>query len=68
VRRLLASLSQILVHDQLREIDEKTRRLAPAAVESATYLGGEVYALDRRVGAIEREVAELRRLAEPDRT
>jgi hypothetical protein len=64
VRRVLGSLFQIVFHDQLRDIKAQTQRLGSASVESATYLGSEVRALDQRLEAIERELAELRGLLE----
>jgi hypothetical protein len=64
VRRVLGSVFQIVFHDQLREIKGQTQRLGSASVESATYLSSEVRALDQRLEAIERELAELRALLE----
>jgi hypothetical protein len=64
VRRILGSAFQIVFHDQLRDIKGQTQRLGSASVESATYLGSEVRALDQRLEAIERELAELRALLE----
>jgi hypothetical protein len=66
VRRVLGSLFQIVFHDQLRDIKRQTQRLGSASVESATYLGSEVRALDQRLESIERELAELRALLERD--
>jgi len=64
VRRVLASLFQIVFNDRLRDISQKTDRLGSASVESVTYLGGEVHALDQRLEAIERELAALRKMLE----
>lgn len=64
VRRVLASVFQIVFKDRLRDISEKTDRLGSASVESVTYLGGEVRALDARLAKIERELASLRELLE----
>jgi hypothetical protein len=64
VRRVLASIFQIVFKDRLRDISEKTDRLGSASVESVTYLGGEVRALDARLAKIERELASLRELLE----
>lgn len=64
VRRLLASIYQVAFRDRLRAIDEKTDRLGSASVESVTYLGGEVQALDQRLAKIEAELAALRELLE----
>ena len=64
VRRVLASIFQVVFNDRLRDISQKTDRLGSASVESVTYLGGEVRALDQRLDRIERELAELRKLLE----
>jgi hypothetical protein len=64
VRRVLASLFQIVFNDRLRDISQKTDRLGSASVESVTYLGGEVRALDARLARIERELVALRELLE----
>ena len=64
VRRVLASIFQIVFRDRLRDIDEKTDRLGSASVESVTYLGSEVRALDQRLARIEGELAALRELLE----
>jgi hypothetical protein len=64
VRRVLASIFQIVFRDRLRDLNEKTDRLGSASVESVTYLGSEVHALERRLDAIERELAAVRELLE----
>lgn len=64
VRRVLASIFQIVFRDRLRDIDEQTERLGAASVESVTYLGSEVRALDQRLAKIERELVALRELLE----
>lgn len=64
LRRVLASIFQVVFRDQLRDIKEKTDRLGSASVESVTYLGGEVRALDERLAKIERELAGLRKVLE----
>lgn len=64
IRRVLASIFQVVFRDQLRDIREKTDRLGSASVESVTYLGGEVRALDQRLAKIERDLAALRELLE----
>jgi len=64
VRRVLASIFQVVFNDRLRDISQKTDRLGSASVESVTYLGGEVRALDQRLAKIERELAALRELLE----
>jgi hypothetical protein len=64
VRRALASVYQVAFRDRLRAIDEKTDRLGSASVESVTYLGSEVRALDQRLAKIEKDLAALRELLE----
>jgi hypothetical protein len=64
VRRVLASIFQVVFNDRLRDISQKTDRLSSASVESVTYLGSEVRALDQRLARIERELAALRELLE----
>jgi hypothetical protein len=64
VRRILGSVYQVVFRDRLRHIDQQTARLGAASVESVTYLGAEVRALDQRLAAIERELAALRELLE----
>jgi hypothetical protein len=64
VRRVLAGVFQVVFNDRLRDISQKTDRLGSASVESVTYLGGEVHALDQRLAAIERELAILREMLE----
>jgi hypothetical protein len=64
VRRVLAGIFQVIFNDRLRDISQKTDRLGSASVESVTYLGSEVHALDQRLQAIERELAALRDLLE----
>jgi predicted nucleic acid-binding Zn-ribbon protein len=64
LRRLLGTINQVVFRDRLRDIDRQTERLGSASVEAVTHLGGEVRALDQRLAAIERELAELRKLLE----
>lgn len=64
LRRVAGSLFQIVFHDQLGDLRRQTQRLGSASVESSTYLGSEVRALDQRLAAIERELGELRALLE----
>ena len=61
---MLGSVFQLVFHDQLGDIKRQTQRLGSASVESATYLGSEVRALDQRLEAIEGELAALRELLE----
>jgi hypothetical protein len=64
VRRVLASVFQVVFHDRLRDISQKTDRLGSASVESVTYLGGEVRSLEARLTQIERELVAIRQLLE----
>lgn len=64
LRRVLGSVYQVVFRDQLSSIRQQTERLGAASVESVTYLGAEVRALDQRLAAIERELAALRALLE----
>ncbi len=64
VRRVLGSVYQVVFRDQLGAISRQTERLGSASVESVTFLGSEVRALDKRLEAIERELAALRELLE----
>jgi hypothetical protein len=64
LRRVAGSVFQIVFHDQIGDLRRQTQRLGSASVESTTYLGGEVRALDERLQAIERELAALRELLE----
>jgi hypothetical protein len=64
LRRVAGSMFQIVFHDQIGDLQRQTQRLGSASVESATYLGSEVRALDERLSAIERELAALRELLE----
>jgi hypothetical protein len=64
LRRVVGSLLQLVVRDQLSDIRYQTQRLGSASVESVTYLGGELRALDARLSKIEEELAALRDLLE----
>jgi hypothetical protein len=64
VRRVLASVFQIVFNDRLRDLSQKTDRLGSASVESVTYLGSEVRALEERLSRIERDLAAVRQLLE----
>jgi hypothetical protein len=64
IRRVLASIFQVVFNDRLRDISQKTDRLGSASVESVTHLGSEVRALDQRLAKIEGELTALRELLE----
>ena len=62
MRRAFGGLLQLTLHDQLGDLSRKTDRLGSASVESVTYLGNELRALDERLSRIEGELASLREL------
>jgi hypothetical protein len=64
IRRALSTLNQVVFRDRLQHIDQQTERLGSASVEAVTHLGSEVRALDKRLAAIERDLAALRELLE----
>jgi hypothetical protein len=67
VRGVLGRVVQPLFQDQLRAVRRQTENLGTSSVESATYLGVELQALDRRLSKIEADVARLRELVEAER-
>ncbi len=64
LRRALGSVFQLVAHDQLGDLSRQTQRLSSASVESVTYLGSELRALDQRLSRMEDEIAALRALLE----
>ena len=62
MRRAVGGLLQLVVHDQLGDLSERTERLGSASVEAVTYLGDELRAFDERLSRIESELAALREL------
>ena len=60
VRRAFGGILTLLLHGQLRDLNRQTQRLGAASVESMTYVGGELHALDERLSRIEEELAALR--------
>jgi hypothetical protein len=64
LRGLIGNLIQFTQRSQLEELGDQTRRLGSASVESATYVSGELRALDQRLSRIEAELADLRGLLE----
>jgi hypothetical protein len=64
IRRLTGSLFGLVLNDQLGDLSRQTQRLGSASVESVTYVGTELRALDERLKAIEHELAALRGLIE----
>jgi hypothetical protein len=61
-RRAFGGILQITLHDQLGDLSRQTQRLGSASVESLSYLGSELRALDERLSRIEEELAALRAL------
>jgi uncharacterized coiled-coil DUF342 family protein len=60
LRRAFGGLLTLLLHGQLRDLNRQTQRLGAASVESITYVGGELQALDERLSRIEEELAAVR--------
>jgi hypothetical protein len=63
LRRGLGRIFQAFFRDEIKDLNRQAERLGSASVESATYLGVELQALDRRLARIEDDVASLRELA-----
>jgi hypothetical protein len=64
LRRAFGSFVTLVLHDQIGDLGRQTERLGSATVESVTYVGGELQALDERLTAIEEELAAIRSLLE----
>ena len=62
LRRAFGSLVTLVLHDQIGDLSRQTERLGSATVESVTYVGGELKALEERLSAIEEELAAIRSL------
>lgn len=62
LRRGFGSLVTLVLHDQMGDLSRQTQRLGSATVESVTYVGGELKALEERLSAIEEELAAIRAL------
>jgi uncharacterized coiled-coil DUF342 family protein len=60
LRRAFGGVLTLLLHGQLRDLNRQTQRLGAASVESMTYVGGELQALDERLSRIEEELAAVR--------
>jgi len=60
VRRAFGGALTLILHGQLRDLNRQTQRLGAASVESITYVGGELQALDERLSRIEKELAAVR--------
>jgi hypothetical protein len=64
LRRAFGSLVTLVLHDQMGDLSRQTERLGSATVESVTYVGGELKALEERLSAIEEELASIRAMLE----
>ena len=60
LRRAFGGVVTLVLHDQIGDLSRQTQRLGSASVESVTYLGGELKALDERLTRIEEELAAIR--------
>jgi uncharacterized coiled-coil DUF342 family protein len=60
LRRTFGGVLTLFLHGQLRDLNRQTQRLGAASVESMTYVGGELQALDERLSRIEEELAAVR--------
>ena len=60
LRSVFGGLFAIVLRGQLRDLNRQTQRLGAASVESMTYVGGELQALDERLSRIEEELAAVR--------
>jgi hypothetical protein len=63
-RRIFGGVVELTLHDQLGDLSRQTQRLGSASVESVTYVGTELRALDERLSRIEKELATLREAIE----
>jgi hypothetical protein len=68
LRRAFGSFVTLVLHDQMGDLSRQTERLGSATVESVTYVGGELKALEARLSAIEEELASIREMLEPSAT
>ena len=64
LRRAFGSFVTLVLHDQIGDLSRQTQRLGSATVESVTYVGGELKALEERLSAIEEELARIREMLE----
>jgi hypothetical protein len=64
LRRAFGGFVTLVLHDQIGDLSRQTERLGSATVESVTYVGGELKALEERLSAIEEELAAIRALLE----
>jgi hypothetical protein len=62
MRRAFGGLAYIVLHDQLGELSRQTQRIGTASVESVTYVGGELEAMEKRLSQIEEELSAIRAL------
>ncbi|MGZ5362547.1 MAG: hypothetical protein ACXWF3_13205 [Solirubrobacterales bacterium] len=64
LRRIVGALLQLAQRNEIVELGEQTRRLGSASIESATYVSGELQAVEARLASVEQELAALRKLLE----
>lgn len=62
VRRALGLVLSVVQRDSITALRAETEMFSAAAVESATYLGGELRAIEERLGRLEDEISALREL------
>ena len=63
-RRLLGLGFSIVQRDSISRLRVETEQLGSAAVESASYVGAELRAIDERLTRLEEELGAVRRLLE----
>jgi hypothetical protein len=68
LRRVLGLVYSVLQRDSLTSLRIETEQLGSAAVESASYVGTELRAIDERLTRLEEELGTVRRLLEQQET
>ena len=68
VRRVIGLIVSVLARDSLASLRIETEHLGTTAVESASYVGVELRALDERLSKLEEELAAVRKLLEQRQT
>jgi hypothetical protein len=64
IRRVIGLIVSVLARDSLSSLRMETQRLGTSAVESSSYVGVELRAIDERLSKLEDELAAVRRLLE----
>jgi hypothetical protein len=64
VRRILGLAFSVLQRDSITTLRLETEQLGSAAVESASYVGAELRAIDERLTRLEEDLAAVRRMLE----